>query len=101
MLLLLLLFLRMFTPSNPTTLLALSRVLFVILVQDGEFPGLIPLIESYLGNVDVDIDTRCTISQYLKLISRRASGEWLMNFDLLPDRRVLKIASISLNLFID
>ena len=46
-------------------------------MQEGEFPGLIPLMESYLSNVDVDIDTRCTISQYLKLISRRASGEWL------------------------
>ena len=48
-----------------------------VVVQEGEFPGLIPLMESYLSNVDVDIDTRCTISQYLKLISRRASGEWL------------------------
>lgn len=46
-----------------------------VVVQEGEFPGLIPLMESYLSNVDVDIDTRCTISQYLKLISRRASGE--------------------------
>ncbi|CAH3196957.1 unnamed protein product [Porites evermanni] len=45
--------------------------------KDGEFPGLIPLIESYLGNVDVDIDTRCTISQYLKFIQRKASGELL------------------------
>lgn len=45
--------------------------------KEGEFPGLIPLMESYLSNVDVDIDTRCTISQYLKLISKRASGELL------------------------
>ena len=41
----------------------------------GDFPGLIPLIECYLSNVDVDIDTHCTISQYLELISRKASGE--------------------------
>ena len=46
------------------------------LTEDGEFPGLIPLIECYLSNMDVDVDTHCTISQYLKLISRRASGEW-------------------------
>jgi len=45
--------------------------------KEGEFPGLIPLIECYLSNVDVDIATHCTISQYLKLISRRASGELL------------------------
>ena len=61
---------------HPDSLVDQSLCLTLILLQDGEFPGLIPLIESYLGNVDVDIDTRCTISQYLKLISRRASGEW-------------------------
>ncbi|EDO46274.1 predicted protein, partial [Nematostella vectensis] len=54
--------------------------------DEGEFPGLIPLINKYLSDVDVDIDTRCTISQYLKLISRRASGElmttarWMREF---------------------
>nr|ACC86274.1 glutamate-cysteine ligase catalytic subunit [Exaiptasia diaphana] len=54
--------------------------------KDGEFPGLIPLMNSYLSNVDVDIDTRCTISQYLKLIQKRASGElmttarWMREF---------------------
>lgn len=55
-------------------------------LQKGEFPGLIPLIESYLSGMDVDADTHCTIQQYLKLISRRASGEllttasWIRNF---------------------
>lgn len=62
--------------------------------KEGEFPGLIPLMESYLSNVDVDIDTRCTISQYLKLISKRASGEllttaqWMRKFvEVHPDYR--------------
>lgn len=41
------------------------------------FPGLVPLIHSYLGSMDVDADTHCTIQQYLKLIQRRASGELL------------------------
>lgn len=40
-----------------------------------EFPGLVPLIKQYLDSADVDVDTRCTISQYLNFISKRASGE--------------------------
>lgn len=43
--------------------------------KEGEFPGLIPLINNYLSGMEVDVDTHCTISQYLKLIQRRASGE--------------------------
>ncbi|XP_075982985.1 glutamate--cysteine ligase [Anticarsia gemmatalis] len=54
--------------------------------KDGIFPGLIPLIESYLSGMDVDADTHCSVQQYLKLIQRRASGEistmatWMRNF---------------------
>jgi len=40
-----------------------------------EFPGLIAVIEFYLNHLDIDVDTKCTISQYLKLISGRASGQ--------------------------
>lgn len=47
------------------------------LFQEGEFPGLIPLINNYLSSMDVDADTHCTIQQYLKFIQRRASGEIL------------------------
>ncbi|XP_078356299.1 glutamate--cysteine ligase catalytic subunit-like [Oculina patagonica] len=57
--------------------LELMSIDTIINGKDGQFPGLIPLIQSYLGNVDIDIDTLCTISQYLELISRRASGELL------------------------
>lgn len=39
-----------------------------------EFPGLINLIKMYLNSVDIDVDTSCTIQNYLKLISERASG---------------------------
>lgn len=45
--------------------------------KEGEFPGLIPLINNYLSSMDVDADTHCTIQQYLKFIQRRASGEIL------------------------
>ncbi|KAL0895616.1 hypothetical protein ABMA27_011707 [Loxostege sticticalis] len=52
----------------------------------GVFPGLIPLIESYLSGMDVDADTHCSVQQYLKLIQKRASGEistmatWMRHF---------------------
>lgn len=41
------------------------------------FPGLVPLINSYLSSMDVDTDTHCTIQQYLRLIQRRAAGKLL------------------------
>ena len=41
------------------------------------FPGLIPLINTYLSSMEVDADTHCTIQQYLKFISKRASGKLL------------------------
>lgn len=51
-----------------------TREFFFFSNQENEFPGLIPLVRSYLGNIDVDVDTRCTVSQYLNLIGQRASG---------------------------
>ncbi|XP_045541951.1 glutamate--cysteine ligase catalytic subunit isoform X2 [Papilio machaon] len=54
--------------------------------KEGIFPGLIPLIESYLSGMDVDADTHCSVQQYLKLIQRRAHGDiatmaaWMRHF---------------------
>ena len=48
-------------------------MIYILMFQD-DFPGLIPLINRYMDNVDIDVDTRCTILQYLNLISKRASG---------------------------
>lgn len=45
--------------------------------KPGEFPGLIPLIRMFISSMDVDVDTQCTIQQYLNLIQKRASGELL------------------------
>ncbi|KAK3328375.1 glutamate-cysteine ligase-domain-containing protein [Cercophora scortea] len=51
-----------------------------------EFPGLIPLVESYLDSVNVDVVTRCELATYLDLIRKRASGElwtaakWIRHF---------------------
>ncbi|KOC65500.1 Glutamate--cysteine ligase catalytic subunit [Habropoda laboriosa] len=45
--------------------------------KEGVFPGLIPLVNSYLASMDVDADTHCTVQAYMKLIQKRASGELL------------------------
>jgi glutamate--cysteine ligase catalytic subunit len=53
-----------------------------------KFIGLIRLINDYLSNLDVDVDTQCTIKQYLKLIEMRACGKlmtdaaWIRKFVL-------------------
>ncbi|ODH17932.1 glutamate-cysteine ligase [Paracoccidioides brasiliensis] len=53
--------------------------------QDG-FPGLIPLVESYLNSVNVDVETRCQLATYLEFIRRRADGslwtnaKWIREF---------------------
>ena len=50
------------------------------------FPGCIQLIKDYLSNMDVDVDTQCTIKQYLQQIESRASGKlmttaaWMRKF---------------------
>ncbi|MCJ1227825.1 Zn finger-containing GTPase- Activating Protein for ARF [Toensbergia leucococca] len=50
------------------------------------FPGLIPLVESYLNSVNVDVETRCELARYLDLIRKRASGQlwtgakWIREF---------------------
>lgn len=53
---------------------------------DGSFPGLIPLVESYLNSVNVDVETRCSLARYLDLIRKRANGtlwtgaKWIREF---------------------
>lgn len=57
-----------------------------IINGNGEFPGLVPLIEKYITVVETDVDTTCTITNYLKFISKKASGElkttsrWIRDF---------------------
>ena len=54
--------------------------------KSGCFPGLIPLVESYLNSVNVDVETRCELARYLDLIGKRASGQlwtgakWIRHF---------------------
>jgi glutamate--cysteine ligase catalytic subunit len=53
---------------------------------EGGFPGLIPLVESYLNSMNVDVETRCDIATYLDLIRKRANGtywtaaKWIRSF---------------------
>jgi glutamate--cysteine ligase catalytic subunit len=55
-------------------------------LSPGGFPGLIPLVESYLDSVNVDVETRCALATYLNLIRRRADGslwsnaKWIREF---------------------
>lgn len=50
------------------------------------FPGLIPIVESYLDSMNVDVETRCDLARYLDLIRRRADGtlwtaaKWIRHF---------------------
>lgn len=54
--------------------------------NDTGFPGLIPLVESYLNSMNVDVETRCELARYLDLIRKRASGQlwtgakWIREF---------------------
>jgi glutamate--cysteine ligase catalytic subunit len=54
--------------------------------DDNDFPGLIPLVESYLDSINVDVETRCELGRYLDLIRKRADGtlwtgaKWIREF---------------------
>ncbi|XP_043919687.1 glutamate--cysteine ligase catalytic subunit [Protopterus annectens] len=60
------------TDAEEYTLMSIDAI---INGKEGVFPGLIPTLNNYLANMEVDVDTRCTILNYLKLIKKRASGE--------------------------
>lgn len=54
--------------------------------SEHDFPGLIPLVESYLDSLNVDVETRCELAAYLDLIRKRANGslwtaaKWIRKF---------------------
>ncbi|KAI0390434.1 glutamate-cysteine ligase [Xylariaceae sp. FL0594] len=66
-------------PASPVedeyALMTVNEVINGSQSEDHDFPGLIPIVESYLDSVNVDINTRCELSTYLDLIRKRASGE--------------------------
>lgn len=42
--------------------------------DSSSFPGLVPLLNFYLDSMEIDAETRCTISHYLSFITARARG---------------------------
>ena len=71
------------TPSRPSTppqavedeymLMSVTEIINGSGSPEG-FPGLIPLVESYLDSVNVEVETRCALARYLELIQKRADG---------------------------
>ena len=65
---------------------ALMTIDEIVNGQADGFPGLIPLVESYLNSVNVDVETRCELARYIDLIRKRASGQlwtgakWMRHF---------------------
>ena len=60
-----------FRIGDKISLLSINEIINGI----GDFPGLVPLVQKYLDAMeDITGDTRCTIQQYLSLISKRAAG---------------------------
>ncbi|KAI1344867.1 glutamate-cysteine ligase [Xylariaceae sp. FL0016] len=78
------------SPTGPVedeyTLMSIDEVINGSDSDDHGFPGLIPIVESYLDSVNVDVQTRCQLDTYLDLIRKRASGElwtaakWIRHF---------------------
>ncbi|KAK6865011.1 glutamate-cysteine ligase catalytic subunit [Apiospora arundinis] len=78
------------TPTGPVedeyALMSIDEVINGSHTEENNFPGLIPIVESYLDSVNVDVQTRCELATYLDLIRRRASGElwtaarWIRDF---------------------
>jgi len=80
------------TPTNPVEeeygLMTIDEIMNGS--KDGEdgnnFPGLIPLVESYLDSMNVEVSTRCELTRYLDLIRKRADGrlwtaaKWIREF---------------------
>ena len=61
--------------------------IYEILMGKGDYyPGLIPLVEAYLDDIQCDKDTRKLLGRYIALIRKRASGElptiatWMRRF---------------------
>jgi glutamate--cysteine ligase catalytic subunit len=70
------------TNENAYVLMTINE----IMNGSSRFRGMIPLIERYLEGLDMDIQSRNKIGEYLKLISNRASGKlitgasWIRKF---------------------
>ena len=50
---------------------------------DLKFPGLLPLVQDYLRNIEVDTDTMCTLSRYWNYMQKKANGSLMTNAKLI------------------
>ncbi len=51
-----------------------DTILFAFVWQGSHFPGLVPLIYTYLDIIKCDEDTRAIVDQYIHLIVQRSRG---------------------------
>lgn len=70
---------RVRTPTGPVedeyTLMTVDEIINGTLSPDGSgFQGLIPIVESYLDSVNLDVATQCALQEYMQLIRQRANG---------------------------
>lgn len=78
------------TPTGPVeqehSLMTINEIINGQSHSEEGFPGLIPLVETYLNSVNVDVETHCELARYLDLIRKRASGQlwtgakWIRHF---------------------
>jgi glutamate--cysteine ligase catalytic subunit len=80
------------TPAEPTPVTDEYTLMTVDEIINGSsnpycgFPGLVPIVESYLNNMNVPVVTRCELARYLDLIRQRANGtlwtgaKWIREF---------------------
>eukprot|EP00128_Syssomonas_multiformis_P015128 Colp12_sorted_trinity150504_noHs@6818 len=54
---------------------ALMDINTIINGKEGVFAGLLPMVQVYVDTMNVDVETRCKVAQYLSLVSKRARGE--------------------------
>ena len=82
-----------FATSSPSTITATTSTTATTFpnakdhrARSQDFPGLLPLVESYLDSLNLTVDIRCRLRPYLELIRRRADGSvwtparWIRHF---------------------
>lgn len=53
--------------------------------KNNDFLGLIPIIRRFLQNINIDLETMCSIEKHLSLVSKRASGKLASNASWIRD----------------
>jgi glutamate--cysteine ligase catalytic subunit len=73
-------------PTDEYTEMTVEEIICGGPTSTSGFPGLVPLVESYLSSINIDVETRCHLVEYLDFIKRRADGRnktpatWIREF---------------------